>query len=54
MAQVTMELTRRWEPRSKAARWFRAMAIRHRERREVKRWLRQNPPSVGRETGAKV
>lgn len=56
MAQVAIEQVTTPVGRTQAAlsKRFQALAARREERREIRRWLRQNPPSFGRSTGARV
>jgi hypothetical protein len=55
MAEAAIEITAR-APRStgRARLAIRALAQRIDEHREVRTWLRTNPPDLGRSTGARV
>ncbi len=54
MAQATMRIpARRVSARPSPRRCLSALSARYVEHREIRRWMRTNPPSVGRDSGAR-
>lgn len=55
MAQIAIDgAMSRTRARIRFSGFFPVLATRWAEHREVRRWLRQHPPSLGRSTGARV